>query len=155
MIGIGLPNSSDVSAGGELIPLKNVIIHPDYVDGSVSGRYDFGIVVLEYPTSMPTDFITLNRNDNVPKEGVTSIVMGWGQTEFSYTSDTLLEVDVTPIGNEECKHMLGSFLVYDDMVCALDKSVGKPACFIFLNLTVSIRFPSIIDWCIFLSFCLF
>ncbi len=122
LIAIGMHNISD-SSEGELIPIKDIKLHPLY--DSAFARNDFAIVVMQRPTSMGVEFVELNQHDNFPSSGQGSVVMGWGITGIDEwwnvtRTDVLMEVELTPIENQECEDILGSHLVHDDMLCAFD-----------------------------------
>jgi len=124
LIAVGMHNVSD-SSEGEFIPIKNVIMHPLF--DSAFLRNDFAIVVLQRAISSRVGFVELNQHEYIPSSGEDSTVMGWGYIENFNFTDVLMEVDVTPIDNEECEENLGSHIVHDDMLCAFDDQ--EAACY--------------------------
>ena len=60
-------------------------------------------------------------------EGVTALVTGWGRLNYTGPqADTLQEVNVTTISNQECRASHGHHRITEAMICAGE--VGKDAC---------------------------
>ena len=71
----------------------------------------------------------LNTDENLPVTGSSLQVMGWGTTVagLSVEADTLLEVDVVTITNEECSQASIEYKngLTPDMLCAAEVNKGS------------------------------
>ena len=60
-------------------------------------------------------------------DNVAALVPGWGRLNYTGPqADTLQEVNVTTISNEECRASHGHHRITEAMICAVE--VGKDAC---------------------------
>jgi len=100
---LGRHDSND--SGGEAIPMKQELPHPNY--DSYSTDNDFMLVFLKDAVSVSNvDLATLNSEPSVPSVGQAVTAMGWGDTDIrddvSELSDVLLHARVNVISNGEC-----------------------------------------------------
>lgn len=93
--------------GDELI-VKTEIPHPSY-DPSTTNN-DFMILILDRPTSLDVDLVTVSQ-DIVPIDTAVT-VMGWGDVhpsdEIQMLAEELMETEVFVISNEECDQSSGN-----------------------------------------------
>ena len=115
----------DTDAIERVIPLSQVIIHPDY-NKPVRLSNDLALLKLDNPV----DFnnvphvrpICLPSNRDETFTGLTATVAGWGRTIEDGYSPVLLEADVNVISQTECRESYG--WISDDMLCCLSPSEG-------------------------------
>jgi len=114
--------------------VDKIIDHPDYSSSPVPVM-DFSLLRLKepvdfdmYPHIRPVCLPFSNEEDYA---GETATVTGWGTTSSDGDlSNTLKEVDVTVLTNENCWQNYGydSAYITDDMICANEVGGGKDAC---------------------------
>lgn len=123
---------------GQVIPMRQEIIHPDW--NKFTDEFDFALVVLEYPTDVETaDIVTINSDENFPKDGTYVRTMGWGDTAFDdevkEVAESLMAVDVEVISNDDCRQVKGTDgfytnnyinYIFPSMICTL--TPGQDAC---------------------------
>lgn len=94
---------------GESFGISEVAIHPDY---DASGwkpsadtpiRNDIAIITLDEPTAIRPVRIA----DRDPREGSRGVVLGWGETESSSSSDVLQQTVLEVVGAEGCSAATG------------------------------------------------
>jgi len=125
------------SDGGEVIPMKDEVPHPDY--NAALTNNDFMLVFLESPVSHDVEFVKLNSDSSNPGVDAPVTVMGWGDMDaaddVSTLSNVLLEVEVNVISNEECEQSEGTIggweesysgQITESMICARDS--GEDSC---------------------------
>jgi secreted trypsin-like serine protease len=83
------------------------------------------IIKLTGSSSLPT--VRLNTDENLPVTASFLQVMGWGTTTFADEADTLQEVDVVTITNEECSKASIEYEeeITPDMLCAAEVNKGS------------------------------
>ncbi|KAL7542097.1 hypothetical protein ACHAWF_010727, partial [Thalassiosira exigua] len=109
---------------GQEIPMKLEYPHPNYNDES--DKNDIMIVFLNGPVTIDVDLIKPNSNPAVPAVGEEVTVVGWGDMDaresHETVPDSLHEVEVKVISNEECRSSSGTFEggeeVYGDDITA-------------------------------------
>ncbi|KAL7544528.1 hypothetical protein ACHAWF_007905 [Thalassiosira exigua] len=118
--------------GGELIPTKDTMLHPEY-NGVSSDGFDMGLVVLGRPTSLDVPVVRLNPDGEYPRAGTRSTTMGWGDMDASAvvnTADELMAVDMSVISTEECESvynrvgLLEKSEDVESMVCTYEDKKG-------------------------------
>mmetsp|Transcript_29099 Transcript_29099/g.58693 ORF Transcript_29099/g.58693 Transcript_29099/m.58693 type:complete len:360 (+) Transcript_29099:132-1211(+) len=117
---IGRHDLSNYSEG-EFILLKKANIHPHWDPSTLHN--DFALLVLERATEMDVELMTLQQDEDIPDGAYdpdSTIIMGWGTTEYGNSSDVLLEANVTTITDNECKGIFGTYLLGDSTICAYD-----------------------------------
>lgn len=96
------------STDGDEVVVKTEIPHPEY-DTSTTDN-DFMIVILDRPTSLDVDLVTVSP-DIVPVDTAVT-VMGWGDVhpadEIQVLAEELMETEVFTISNEECDQSSGN-----------------------------------------------
>jgi len=105
------------------------IVHPKY--DSSTFENDFMIIVLKEKSVL--DPICLAEENILIEEHQKLHVYGFGATENEYSSDSLLEVDVGYISNEECQTLYdndsyGYASITNSMMCADSSNEGKDSC---------------------------
>ena len=123
--------------------VRKEIIHPNYAidDFDAAPAHDYALIFLnETVTSrnLQVVYIKLNSNSDEPKQNDPVTVVGHGVNEYSSTelSETLMEVELFVMSNEQCKESKlesGGQVVLsygdditDEMICAQD--VGEDSC---------------------------
>ena len=118
---------SDPIEASEVFSVEEYVSHPLYQTLSLYD-HDYMIIKLTGSSSLPT--VRLNTNDNLPVAGSSLQVLGWGTTAaaFAVEADTLQEVDVVTITNEECSDAGNAYEndITPDSLCAAE--VNKGAC---------------------------
>ena len=123
-VGINGHNKSDWAWEGDIIRMKEIILHPKW-DTNTS-EFDIALVLLKKSTSQDVSFVELNANASYPIVGDISRVMGWGTTSSGgYPSDVLMEVDLPIMSNGACNET-NEGGVTEDMICAFEE--GKDSC---------------------------
>lgn len=138
---------------GQIIPMQQEIIHPDW--DQYTDEYDFALVVLEHPTDVETaSIVSINSENNLPKDGSYVTTMGWGDTtiddEVKAVSDSLMAVDVEVISNDDCRQVSGTDGMYTNnyinyifpsMICTLTpgQDACQGECMLFMRLKYPIR----------------
>ena len=119
--------STDNQRGGEVIPSRKVVVHPDFKDG-LPLEYDVALMFLEESTTLDdVPLVGVNDDDSFPDEDTMGVAMGWGVTESGETTQQLMEVELEVIGNEECREEKGIFKGVDaSMICTFTE--GKSPC---------------------------
>ena len=117
---------SDPIAASTIFSVEDYIIHP--FCQTLSMHHDYMIIKLTGSSSLPT--VRLNTNDNLPVAGSSLQVLGWGTkvAGFEVAADTLQQVDVVTITNEECRKASDAYEngITPDSLCAAE--VNKGAC---------------------------
>lgn len=118
--------SSRADCGGELINVKNIIVHPGW-GKSNEGPYDNDIAILEleeaFEFSNKTEPIELIGKNEVLRVGDTNVVSGWGWT-FKHPNEfppPLQAANLPTIDRDECERSLRMFSdrnVTERMICA-------------------------------------
>lgn len=122
-IGASLVNGADA----KFWPTEELFVHPAYTDQK-SVYNDIMLVKLANSVSDVTEFYDYNADGNVPENGETVRVIGFGTTQLNGTvSNTLREVDVEYMDTNACT----TFWPQVDSslhLCAGTKEGGKDAC---------------------------
>jgi len=128
--------SEKISGGGEFRSFTNSWKHKSFSWDTLES--DYMLFKLDSPVTLDVAIVTVNDNDNIPKDAQRLLALGWGDTDPNpgYTgSNDLLKVAVKYIPNGECSSRTGyvgtSFLSYNgqikgNMLCALDN--GRDGC---------------------------
>jgi len=103
------------------LTINNIIFHPDY--DSASFMADIAVIQVSDPSRLkcmvdivwPVCFP--NRGQNYAGNSDT-LVTGWGWTEVSNLSPTLLKANVELVNNSVCEDAMGADRISDGMVCA-------------------------------------
>jgi len=113
------------SENAQRIPVKQMIIHPDYNTDTV----DSDLALLELSRSLD-DIQTLSTiPKNIDIQGLDGVIMGWGKTgENKPKSDILLQATVPLVSDDACYQVFGDDLT-DNMVCAGELSATKDSCY--------------------------
>ncbi|RHZ01831.1 hypothetical protein DYB26_013592 [Aphanomyces astaci] len=107
---------------GERIKVKQFIKHPKHDAGTRS--YDFAVLILEQPSKFPPVQVSF---DTVAP-GTPMILRGWGRTiSDGPVSQSLMEVGVDSISNDQCVKVLAPRTVNEAMLCAGGK-LGEDSC---------------------------
>ena len=115
------------SQPGDIIPLAEIRIHPQY-DG---GPYDVALLRLATPaTQTPTRIASLAEQD-LWAPGKTATALGWGTTQFIVgpSPDQLHEVELPVVSDADCEVSNGPF-GFDPSteVCAGELTGGRDTC---------------------------
>lgn len=118
-------------SNGETISMSKEVKHDDYNNWTTEN--DFMLVILSRPTNEDVALVNLNSNKGTPSPGDEVFVMGWGDTEAAddvqRLSDTLQDVSVNAISNQDCEDSKGTVggwfdsyngQIKDSMLCATD-----------------------------------
>ena len=111
--------------GAEQVPIESENPHPDF--DNVTFENDIMIIKLENPSTAPV--ITLNTDPDLPPDGLTTTVIGFGTTtDGGDVSSELLEVDVQTFDFDTCEDNLAVPLFPDTQICAGDLDGGRDSC---------------------------
>jgi secreted trypsin-like serine protease len=140
--GIALPpeaidvmvGETDLTAGGERIPVVRIIRYPSYQFGVIYD--DIALLELQTPSSqqpvrLPGPTFPAEFHDPVVPPGTTATTLGWGTTSTdSLVYPTLLQqVDVPIVDQATCTAAYASIVdVVETQVCAGLAEGGKDAC---------------------------
>ncbi|RQM19346.1 hypothetical protein B5M09_014010, partial [Aphanomyces astaci] len=107
---------------GERIKVKQFINHPKH--NAVTRSYDFAVLILEQPSKFPP--VQVSFDTMAP--GTPMILRGWGRTiSGGPVSQSLMEVGVDSISNDQCAKVLAPHTVNEAMLCAGGK-LGEDSC---------------------------
>ena len=128
---VGKHNIYDAADESETFGPIREIIHPNY-DEELT-RFDVMIIILDGWSTLAQP-VRVNDDPNVPYNGQTVTVMGWGYDHDWNLPDVLQETDVKYTRNVDCVQDFvdqdGLTLedeLYSDMMCAGD--VGRDSCY--------------------------
>jgi trypsin len=116
----------------EKIGVTRVYTHPEY--NAQTNNNDFALVFMDAPAVSNVNYVRVNDDAQVPSTTDTLTAIGWGDTSagegYDY-SNTLMEVDVDYMENDECDASSDSKdsyngMIYDAMLCA--SRPGKDGC---------------------------
>ncbi|XP_040887307.1 serine protease 27-like [Toxotes jaculatrix] len=117
------PNINEVS-----LRLAEIVRHPAYDSRTLDN--DICLLKLSAPVNF-TDYIQpicLASANSTFHTGVNSWVTGWGRTQALFP-DTLQEVDVPIVGNNECQcYYRDKYSITENMICAGLTAGGKDSC---------------------------
>ncbi len=133
------PDRIDVTLGvtdlrkdeGQSIPIKRIIVHPDY-DYFFSDDSDAALIELSSPSSLST--IDPYAGSDL-LEGRNATAIGWGSTSTSGDyPDILQQVSLPVVSNSVCNEVFGTAgtevgEITDRMLCAGFLEGGKDTCF--------------------------
>jgi trypsin len=118
---------SDPIETSEVFSVEDYVIHPFYETLSLYD-HDYMIIKLTGRSRIPT--VRLSKNETLPVAGSSLQVLGWGTkvAGFEVAADTLQQVDVVTITNEECRKASDAYEngITPDSLCAAE--VNKGAC---------------------------
>lgn len=122
--------SSKHNSGGEIIKVKKVIPHSQYVSWNVD--YDFALLELEVPIDLnkKKQIVELEDQQTKTADGTVCKVSGWGTTQMPWESTTMLRmVRVNVVDQEECETAYEKIgIITPRMICAGIKEGGKDSC---------------------------
>ncbi|KAL1398337.1 hypothetical protein pipiens_009057 [Culex pipiens pipiens] len=121
--------SSLHGSGGQLVPVKRVIQHPQY--NPKTSDFDFSLLELEQPVQLSEEFfaVELPEQDQEVEDGQLLQVSGWGATQNpSESNGPLRATNVPAVSQEECRESYGTNQITDRMICAGYQAGGKDAC---------------------------
>lgn len=119
--------STNLGSGGELIDVKEIIVHESYEGGTS----DVALLRLaKRSTGTPIKIATVDQ-EGLWTPGTTARAMGWGGSIFlvGTASSSLQEVDLPIVDDEECATVNG-LAGFDPTleVCAGEQTGGKDTC---------------------------
>jgi trypsin len=124
-ISVGSRWNTHVPIGGKRVKVKSVIRHPNWNNVWIKG-FDFMLVQLEEPVS---EYRPVALSRDIPPTGISSLALGWGQSEAGKYSKVLLKANLEIVANSLCAMQL-AIAVKDDtteqyrrLVNRLDKSM--------------------------------
>ena len=130
--------SHDLSEPGDIYPVADVVVHPDYDPGYESfplprsPRNDVALLRLAQKPDHPVIRLATPAERARWRPGAVSTVIGWGNERFPDTGgpNQLMEVDVPVVDDETCGQRYENLLGYDaqTMVCAGVDTGGKGSC---------------------------
>ncbi|KFB42844.1 trypsin [Anopheles sinensis] len=122
--------SSKHAAGGTVVAVKRVVMHPGYNSATID--YDFSLLELESEVTFSDSVqpVALPKQDEEVEDGTLTTVSGWGNTQSASESNEVLRAaNVPTVNQKECDEAYESFGgVTDRMLCAGYKQGGKDAC---------------------------
>lgn len=116
---------------GEVVKLKQIIIHPDYDFNPKNPKSDIALLQLEKPSTQPV-LPVADKYSNLTDENTLATVIGWGLTDakdHTSISDTLRQTSVPIVSNKIC-NAPNSYAgeVKNTMLCAGFSQGGTDAC---------------------------
>lgn len=110
--------SVDISKGGVLVKIEEIIIHPNYKERSRFDK-DFSLLRLEDEIDFSSNvgFAKLPSTDDA-KAGAMTLIGGWGRTEYDQYPQFLLGAKVPIYDTQKCKDTYGEIFMPDTMICA-------------------------------------
>lgn len=122
--------SSKYMSGGVEIQVKTINQHPEFDYWTID--YDFSVLELEEDLEYSDKIaaIELPQQDEEVIDGILCFVTGWGNTQNSEESRTILRGAYVPsVAQESCINAYGGFgEITDRMICAGFAAGGKDAC---------------------------
>jgi len=132
-----LPNEYEVALDvhdlktdqGDIYQVRKHVIHPDF--NSLNLDNDLALIQLKNATPYPVIESTLSPTI---EEGVSGIVIGWGQlSEYGNFANTLQQVTVTIVSNACCQLAFQKdpteVHISSKVICAGEPEGGKDACY--------------------------
>lgn len=125
-------------ASGVSNEIEFVMSHPSYQFGKPDSQYDIAIVKLLNPAPEGSQFVRVNANEKVPKDGAFSRVAGYGKRSNTRQSgneaEQLLQVDIPVVSMTRCKQNFArldtSAKISDDVQLCAGRTIGGcDACF--------------------------
>lgn len=113
------------SQGGQLVDVKKIVMHPEYLPSGL--YYDIAMMKLVSNLNFNTRVwsVALPPIGYIVPDGADLLVSGWGTLEFrGSSSERLQKVIVPAVSNEECAKAYGN--IRDHKICA--GIVGRDAC---------------------------
>jgi Trypsin len=118
----------DGSNAPERIPIKSLVVHPDFYEDAHTGTPYNDIMLIFLANSSTSPVMEWNSDPAVPADNDTVTVIGFGTTgENAGVSDDLLEVEVNVVNFFSCNQAYGMDLDRDTMMCA--NAPGKDSCY--------------------------
>jgi len=119
-----LVGASDLIGGGTRKSIKQIIVHPDFVEST--GNNDIALLELDTKTNVSPIKVT---DRDVPN-GTSAMVIGWGALTKNSTSfpSELYEVDLPLVDRQVCEALYGKTEFTDNMLCAGYTQGGKDTC---------------------------
>ncbi len=127
---IGKHNLYDDTDNSETFGVVMEVVHPNYSEDIT--RFDSMLIFLDGSSTLATP-VRVNNNGDLPVNGESVTVVGWGYDENWNLPSVLQETEVTYSSNDVCITYVDSQGytlkddLYDDMICAGD--VGRDACY--------------------------
>lgn len=116
------------SKEGQTVKVAKYINHPNFDHSTMD--YDISILELAEPLKFTTGVqkIRLPIEGEELEAGTTVTISGWGKlSEGGSSSDTLKQVDVHVISEDDCQMIYGN-IVNDRMICTAEPEGGKDSC---------------------------
>jgi V8-like Glu-specific endopeptidase len=95
-------------ADGEYHQVELVLVHPDYPVGTTQPN---DIMVFKIATSSFLQPVTLATDTDLPAEGFTVTVVGYGNTEYGSVSQLAKQVDLTVVNLTACDELYGGKVI--------------------------------------------
>ncbi|XP_073831856.1 transmembrane protease serine 9-like [Musca autumnalis] len=96
--------STQLTRGGQMLRVAEIIVHPDYDDS----ENDIALVKLEKPLKFSETVKPIALAIEDPPEGASIVISGWGNVrEGGLKSKDLLYTTLTAMSNEKCNELLG------------------------------------------------
>ncbi|KAG5873875.1 hypothetical protein JTB14_025065 [Gonioctena quinquepunctata] len=117
------------SSGGQTITVSDYVLHPQY--NSTSDDFDIALLALDEDVTIESSAPAKLPDDGAAiPAGVSVTLTGWGRKgENRDFSETLQEVQVPSVPQEECRAAYGESKITDNMFCAGYLGLGgKDSC---------------------------
>lgn len=130
-VGAGITNLQNEGSVRE-VTVTSVILHPNYIPGSVNTRDDIALLELAQPTGLPT--LPLYAGDPERIAGSSAVVVGWGAISYSevvpLTYPTTLQQATVPLVSRSVCNRPESYAgaIAPGQVCAGFQAGGVDAC---------------------------
>ncbi|AZZ95253.1 trypsin-like serine protease [Hahella sp. KA22] len=146
---VGLHRQNDMS-DAQVIQVTEVINHPGYNSNTMQN--DIALLKVAQKIDEKYTRITLGAPNDI-YDGLTTTVIGWGDTsEGGNSPNALQKVDVPVVSLDECRSAYGSSNIHDHNVCAGLKQGGKDSCQgdsggpLFINQAGEFRQLGVVSW---------
>jgi trypsin len=93
---------------GEYHQVERVLVHPDY---PVAATEPYDIMLFKIATASALQPVTLATNTDLPAEGFTVTVVGFGNTEYGSVSPVAKQVDLSVVNLTACDELYGGKLI--------------------------------------------
>ncbi|KAM4049220.1 granzyme A-like [Anomaloglossus baeobatrachus] len=113
----------------QTLRIKRGIKYPQYEKKSKNN--DIQLLELEKPAKLNkfVALLPLPKSEKVVQDGTFCSVAGWGRTDVKKKSDVLLAVNLTIVGNKDCKEPYNTIkqTITDNMMCAKSPKMNRRA----------------------------
>ncbi|XP_043909712.1 mast cell protease 1A-like [Protopterus annectens] len=117
---LGVHNTEKIEASQQLFFVQRMHIHPSYKHTDNAAYNDIMLLKLHKKAKLNhnVQMIKLPLPSSELEAGEECNVAGWGLTDGGTIPDTMYEVNVTIVSNEDCARLFDEGTIADTMICA-------------------------------------